>query len=199
MKILTHFVHTIKKDAMNKITSGTLLIAEPFLKDPSFARSAVIICKYSKGDGAFGFTLTRFLNVTLDDIVKNTKDLLLPIHHGGPVQTDTLHYLHQYPQHFDDAVHVAGDIYWGGDFEKLKFLIRNNMIDTDKIKFFLGYSGWDAGQLEEEIKEDTWIISKADAKLVFETPAEEVWNTSLTQLGGKYRMMVHFPTDPQLN
>ena len=123
----------------------------------------------------------------------------LPVYIGGPVQTDTIHYIHQYPQYFDDAVKIADNIYWGGDFEKMKRLIKDGTIDTNKIKFFLGYSGWSQGQLEEEILENSWITAEANKTLVFETPATEVWNASLTKLGGKYKMMIHFPTDPQLN
>jgi putative transcriptional regulator len=179
--------------------SGILLLAEPFLKDPSFMRSVVLICKHDAEEGTFGFALNRKLHTTLNEMIADLDGWPLPVYIGGPVQTDTIHYIHQYAQHFDDAVKIADNIYWGGDFEKMKKLIKNGTLDTNKIKFFLGYSGWSQGQLDEEVLENSWITTEADKTLVFETPATEVWNASLTKLGGKYKMMIHFPTDPQLN
>ncbi len=179
--------------------SGILLLAEPFLKDPSFIRSVVLICKHDAEEGTFGFALNRKLHTTLNEMIADLDGWPLPVYIGGPVQTDTIHYIHQYPQYFDDAVKIADNIYWGGDFEKMKALIKKGTLDINKIKFFLGYSGWSQGQLDEEILENSWITTEADKTLVFETPAKEVWNAGLTKLGGKYKMMIHFPTDPQLN
>jgi putative transcriptional regulator len=179
--------------------NGILLLAEPFLKDPSFIRSVVLVCKHDATEGTFGFALNRKLHTTLNEIIADLEDWPLPVYIGGPVQTDTIHYIHQYPQYFDDAIKISDNIYWGGDFEKMKRLIKNGTLDINKIKFFLGYSGWSQGQLEEEILENSWITTEADKTLVFETSSTEVWNASLTKLGGKYKMMIHFPTDPQLN
>ncbi len=179
--------------------NGMLIIAEPFLKDPSFMRSVVLICRYTKEEGTFGFSLDKLLETTLDEIIDDMAGFELKVFRGGPVQTDTLHYIHQYPEYFEDSVHIAGNIYWGGDFEKIKELIKDGTVDTDKIKFFLGYSGWIEGQLENEIEEGTWIATTGNEKLVFEITADQIWNASLIQLGGKYKMMIHFPTDPQLN
>jgi len=81
----------------------------------------------------------------------------------------------------------------------LKSLIKNNEVDTAKIKFFLGYSGWSAGQLENEMETQSWLTTIATKKIVFDSTIDEIWNASLIQLGGKYKMMINFPTDPQLN
>jgi putative transcriptional regulator len=184
---------------MNMPTRGSILIAEPFLKDPPFKRSVVLICEHAIAEGTFGFMLNRKLNTKLHEIVSELDDWPLPVYYGGPVQIDTVHYIHQYPQYFTDAVKITDNVYWGGDFELVKKLIKNGTIDSDKIKFFLGYSGWSKGQLEEEIEEKTWIIAGATKHLIFDTHPSEVWNASLTKLGGKYKMMINFPTDPQLN
>ena len=184
---------------MTDPANGVLLIAEPFLRDPSFARSVVLICRHNEEEGTFGFSLSKKLAATLDEIVSGMDGWELPVFRGGPVQTDTLHYLHRYPEYFDDAVKVTGNVFWGGDFEKMKELIKNGTLDPKNIKFFLGYSGWSEGQLQNEMKENTWISFPASDDLVFDTGAEEIWNASLLKLGGKYKMMIHFPTDPQLN
>ncbi len=94
---------------------------------------------------------------------------------------------------------VMKGVYWGGDFSKVVEMIKNGEMDFKKIRFYIGYSGWSDGQLNEEIKEKSWITVQANRKLIFQTSAEDVWKESLKHLGGDYEMMIHFPTDPQLN
>ena len=184
---------------MAEAFGGTLLIAEPFLRDPAFMRSVVLICKHSAEEGTLGFSLNNLLDLTLNEIITGMDGWELPVYKVGPVHTDTLHYLHAYPQYFPDAVKIAENIFWGGDFEKLKALIKDGTIDPVNIKFFLGYSGWSEGQLETEMDEDTWLTVSADSRLVFDTKGAEIWNAALTKLGGKYKLLIHYPTDPQLN
>jgi putative transcriptional regulator len=193
LKKLFTFIHMITP------SNGVLLIAEPFLKDASFMRSVVLICKHNEEEGTFGFSIHRKLHTTLDNLFADMKGFKIPVYLGGPVQTDTLHYIHKYPQLFSDAVEISENVYWGGDFELMKKYIKEGAVDVNNVKFFLGYSGWSAGQLEEEIKENSWITLKANEQLIFHTAPQDVWQLSLTALGGKYKMMIHLPTDPQLN
>ncbi len=179
--------------------TGILLIAEPFLKDPNFMRTVVLLCRHENEQGSFGFVLNKEFHQTLDELIPELAGFDWPIYTGGPVQMDTLHYLHEYPQLLPDSQEVCEGVYWGGDFEILKELIQENSIDPLKIKFFLGYSGWDAAQLDAEMGEKTWLTVQANRNLVFGTAMEDIWKASLKQLGGKYEMMIHFPTDPQLN
>ena len=78
-------------------------------------------------------------------------------------------------------------------------LIASLKLDAEKIKFFLGYSGWESGQLDGEMEEKSWITVGGNRNIIFNTPMEEIWKACLKELGGKYEMMIHFPTDPQLN
>jgi putative transcriptional regulator len=179
---------------------GILLIAEPFLKDPHFMRTVVLICKHEEEEGgSFGFVLNKIFSLQLDAIIPELAGFDLPVYEGGPVQLDTLHYIHQYPDLLPDSVKVTDDVYWGGDFDTLKTLLTEGLIDTGKIRFFLGYSGWDNMQLEREMEEKTWITVEANKTLIFDTAPGDLWRASLLQLGGKYEIMIHFPTDPQLN
>ncbi len=162
-------------------------------------RTVVLICRHSAEEGTFGFTLNKLFQQPLNELVPGLEGIELPVYVGGPVQTDTLHYIHQYPELFDDCEKVGNGIYWGGDFEKLKELIKDGSIDQQRIKFFLGYSGWSAGQLDAEMEEKSWLTVHATERIVFDTPHADIWKASLQHLGGKYEMMVHFPTDPQLN
>lgn len=177
---------------------GILLIADPFLKDPNFLRTVVFLCEHRE-EGSFGFVLNRKYVNTLDELIPDVEGFKLPVFYGGPVQMDTIHFLHQYPADIPGGEEVMKGIYWGGDFVKVVEMIKNGEMDFQKIRFYIGYSGWGNGQLNEELKEKSWLTVKANRKLIFQTSAEEIWKESLKHLGGDYEMMIHFPTDPQLN
>lgn len=177
---------------------GILLIADPFLKDPNFLRTVVLLCDH-RDEGSFGFVLNKKIDNTLDELLVDFEGYKLPVYYGGPVQTDTIHFVHQYPDLIDDAYKVGDDIYWGGNFETVKALIKSNSINTAKIKFFLGYSGWGNGQLNNEMDEKSWLTVTATQKLVFSTAPDSVWKGSLQQLGGEYEQLINYPVDPQLN
>lgn len=72
-------------------------------------------------------------------------------------------------------------------------------MDPARIRFFIGYSGWSDGQLDEERKENSWLTVKAKRKLIFHLHHEDIWKEALKELGGEYEMMINYPIDPQLN
>ncbi len=178
--------------------AGILLIADPFLKDPNFLRTVVLLCEHQQ-EGSFGFVLNKQIAQTLDELVTGLSGHHLPVYYGGPVQMNTIHFLHQYPDLIPESVKVSPDIYWGGNFETVIALIKNKSVDLSKIKFFIGYSGWGDEQLAAELKEKSWLTVTANRNLVFKTTADEIWKASLKELGGEYEMMINFPLDPQLN
>jgi putative transcriptional regulator len=177
---------------------GTLLIANPFLKDPNFSRTVIFLCEHSD-EGSFGFILNKRFPRSLSELLPETNINDMPVYQGGPVQKETLHFLHQYPNLISGGQEVLSDIYWGGNFESLLINLRNNDLNKARIRFFIGYSGWSEGQLNDEMKEESWLTVKATRKLIFETEPEDIWKNSLKQLGGNYEMMINFPIDPQLN
>jgi putative transcriptional regulator len=119
---------------------------------------------------------------------------------GGPVEVDTIHFIHRCYDKLNSGEEIAKGIYWGGNFEALKILVNDNLISQDEIKFFLGYSGWSRGQLFEEIKENTWIVSdKYHPDLIFSQNEEELWKEVIINLGDKYAHVSNFPSDPSLN
>jgi putative transcriptional regulator len=185
-------------DIMQNPAPGILLIADPFLKDPNFMRSVVFLCEH-KDEGSFGFVLNKNYDYTLDELVHGLDDLKIPVYLGGPVQMDTIHFLHQYPELIPGGFEITDGVFWGGDFETAVTLIRGGKVDLQKIRFFIGYSGWGSGQLADELKEKSWVVAEASRKLVFHKKIEEVWKDALIELGGDYEMMVNFPIDPQLN
>jgi len=178
--------------------AGILLIADPFLKDPNFLRTVVLLCEHEE-QGSFGFVLNKQTEHTLDQLVSDMEGFSLPVYYGGPVQMDTIHFLHQYPDLIPGSVKVGSDIYWGGNFETLTALIKNKYVDFLKIKFFIGYSGWGNGQLHDEMEEKSWLTVQANRSLVFNISYDEIWKNSLKTLGGEYELMINYPIDPQLN
>jgi putative transcriptional regulator len=183
---------------MNLLEPGILLIADPFLKDPNFMRTVVFLCEHQE-EGSFGFVLNRSYDYTLNELVSGLEDLKIPVFYGGPVQIDTIHFLHQYPDLIPGGYEITDGIFWGGDFETAINLIRNNQIDQHRIRFYIGYSGWGSGQLSDELKEKTWLTVQANRKIIFHKQTDEIWKDSLRLLGGDYEMMINFPIDPQLN
>lgn len=177
---------------------GILLIADPFLKDPNFLRTVVMLCEH-KEEGSFGLVLNKQIEQTLGELIADLEGFDLPVYYGGPVQINTIHFLHQYPELIPGSQKISTEIYWGGNFETVSALIKNKDINHKKIKFFVGYSGWGDGQLTDELKEKSWLTVSATKNLVFNTDHDEIWKASLQHLGGDYEMMINFPIDPQLN
>lgn len=175
-----------------------MLIADPFLKDPNFMRTVVYICRHSE-EGSFGFVLNKRFDQDLAELIHGFEGFTIPVYLGGPVQPDMVHYIHQYPDLIPGSFRISDEVFWGGDFDTVKRLIRSHSIDMTKIKFFIGYSGWESGQLETELAEKSWLTAAATRKIVFDVPVEEIWKESIEHLGGEYRIMVNFPIDPQLN
>jgi putative transcriptional regulator len=177
--------------------AGILLIADPFLKDPNFLRTVVFICDH-KEDGSIGFVLNRQYENTLDELIPELEGHDMAVYYGGPVQPDTIHFLHQYPE-IPGSIEVMKGIYWGGDFEMIVSMLKKGSIEKNKIRFYIGYSGWGTNQLDDELKEKSWLTVKAERKLVFHKNHREIWKDSLKLLGGDFEMMINFPIDPQLN
>ncbi|MDX5345958.1 MAG: YqgE/AlgH family protein [Hymenobacteraceae bacterium] len=183
---------------MQKIQNGSILISEPFLGDENFERSVVLVCSHS-AEGSFGLVLNRLSNLMLSDVLPVDEavfDKELGI--GGPMEHNTLHYLHQLSD-LPESIQLSEQVFWGGDFNELQDRIAEGQIAEEKIRFFLGYSGWDAGQLEEEIEKNVWIINNQAIDKFFNLSPENLWREILKRMGGKYKMLSNYPIDPSLN
>lgn len=177
---------------------GIMLISDPFLKDPNFMRTVVLLCEHNP-DGSFGFVLNRPYKQRLEDFVPGLDGLSIPVYYGGPVQTDTLHFIHSLPELIPDGLNVADGVYWGGNFQQVVELIRSRSLDLSRIRFFLGYSGWSTGQLDDELNEKSWLTVAGNQRLVFYENAEEVWKEAVKQLDKTFHEIINYPIDPQLN
>ena len=182
-----------------KPSSGKLLISEPFLNDPNFKRSVILMTEHND-EGTLGFILNQPSLLLLKDLVPDFGQAEFPVFIGGPVEIDTIHFVHRCYDKLNSGEKIANGIYWGGNFETLKILINSNSISQDEVKFFLGYSGWSIGQLEQEINENTWIVSdQFHQDIVFSQNEEQLWRDVIINLGPKYAHVSNFPSDPSLN
>ncbi|WP_234736804.1 YqgE/AlgH family protein [Tellurirhabdus bombi] len=180
------------------VTNGCLLVAEPFLGDSNFERSVVLVCEHNE-DGTFGLVLNQIAQVKLNDVLTEEMYHDYSLYVGGPVQQNTLHYIHRLGDLLDDSISLGNGLYWSGNFEQLKQLINAGTVRENDIRFFVGYSGWSDGQLEEEMSQKAWIISQTDADFIFDTPSDQFWRGVLRRMGGQYRVLSHYPVDPRLN
>ncbi len=177
---------------------GGLLISEPYLPDPNFKRTVILLCEHND-EGTFGFVLNKSTNGRLNEFIDVSSDFNPEVFLGGPVQQDSLHFLHRGDE-FDGGVEIADGLFWGGNFEELKILIDGGQLDESGFRFFIGYSGWGVGQLENEINENSWIVTNGlSADELLQTDSEVLWKQVLKAMGGKYEMFSNYPTDPRLN
>ena len=183
---------------INQLTSGILLISDPFLKDPNFLRTAIILCEYNT-EGSVGFVINKPFELSLGDLVEGLEGIDFPVYEGGPVQKTSIHFIHTCPDIISDGTAIGKGIFWGGNFEQVRILLKTNSLTNKDIRFFIGYSGWGNGQLEEEIAEKSWITRACNRNLIFTTPAEQIWKKALKGLGGEYELMPNYPLDPQFN
>lgn len=178
---------------------GKVLISEPFLCDHMFGRSVILLVDHTQ-NGTMGLVMNKPLPLFLNDLL-NEIDCRenIPIYKGGPISTDTLFYVHTL-ENIADSLPITDGIYLNGDFSAIKqFMVEGNSI-KGKIRFFLGYSGWEPGQLNQEITENTWLVDNADIpSLMDEKASRNLWKNTLGKLGGKYEIWSHFPQVPTLN
>ena len=184
----------------DKPAAGKALISEPFLFDSNFKKTVILLCEHDEENGSLGFILNRKLDITLADVMDVDTNMNIPLYHGGPVQNDTLHYLYTGSEITEDSIDLGNGIYWGGNFEGLRPDLELGILDTDKYRFFLGYSGWGKGQLDYELEIKSWFVTNTTREMVFgETTNGTLWKNTLKDMGGWYKLLSDSPESPFLN
>lgn len=185
---------------MHKIPlkAGRFLLSDPFLPDPNFNRTAVYLTAYD-ANGAVGFVVNRPTNLTLSDVLPEFTGLTHRLFYGGPVEQNTLHFIHSCPQFAHDSKQIQPGVFWGGDLEAIAGGIRNGIVGENQIRFFIGYSGWSAGQLDDELTEHAWFVSKAEKEYIFHDHPELLWKTVLAKMGTDFAVLGNSPPDLRFN
>jgi putative transcriptional regulator len=139
------------------------------------------------------------MNTRIDGLIEDFPEFAAEVYFGGPVQTDTLHFVHNLGSLLDDSTKIAEGVYWGGDFEKLKFLINAQLIEPRNIRFFLGYTGWGEGQLNDEMDYGSWVIADMDANYLFKSEPENLWQQVMYNKGNAFSIIAEMPEKQSWN
>lgn len=177
---------------------GKILISEPFLPDTFFNRSIVYLTDHTP-EGSVGFILNKKIDLKISAAISGFDGWDEDLNMGGPVAPDTIHYLHSLGHIIPKSVQIEENVFWGGDIDSIRGLIKTGQMKPSQIRFFLGYSGWAAGQLEKELKENSWVIARVNSEIIMNNRGEDTWKRVLRSLKNKYRRWADFPDSPEMN
>jgi putative transcriptional regulator len=166
-----------------KIKRGQILLADPFMDEPVFKRAAIYMCEHNK-EGSLGFIINKQMEFGIQELVLDFPEFESKVYYGGPVSTDTIHYIHTKGDILENSIQIDKGIYWGGDFSKLKWFIEKELIKPSDVRFYLGYSGWEPAQLHTEIDTGSWLVADADINYIFAKRWSTLWNKILEDAGG---------------
>lgn len=179
--------------------AGGFLLSDPFMGDAYFERSVVYLCQYDT-DGVFGFVLNNALHLNLSDFMNNCPFGDYPLFVGGPVAKNQLFFLHNLGFEIAHSLPCGEEVYFSGDFDSLVEFSKNHEKKALKLKFFVGYSGWDQGQLEQEIENHSWIaVDNLSQDFVFTSDTKDFWKTCMDAQGSKFKIIARFPKNPNDN
>lgn len=162
--------------------------------------TVVLICEYSE-EGAFGLVVNRPLDIPVSEALKdnpNASNNENKIFCGGPVQKSHMLYLHN-DSLTEKSNKICEGVYLGGDINFLNSLLINNEEQNVSYRLYAGNSGWGAGQLDDEMKLNSWIICPASENFVFHPEPNKIWRQVLRSMGGQYALLSTYPSDPILN
>jgi len=171
--------------------TGKLLLAMPSMGDARFAHAVIYICSHDE-NGAMGLVINdalpgmqfkHLLNELeiASDIEVDPNVLKTPLMNGGPVDSGRGFLLHSRDFQVKESISMDDDIYISGTLDSLKAMAKGSG-PSDKLIMF-GYAGWGAGQLDEEIQHNSWLVAEPDSALIFNTNNDEKWQAAVEKLG----------------
>lgn len=178
---------------------GCVLLSDPFTQDSYFSRAAILLCRHNKKE-TFGFVLTNYIEIDLHKLDENLPEIITKISFGGPVEKDNLFYIHTFGKEIEGAEQIIDTLYFGGDYEMLFELIKADPKRIKDVRFFIGYAGWDFEQLNNEMKDHSWIaVTNITEKEILSTSSDHFWKDCMTKQGSKFEMISNFPLNPNEN
>lgn len=181
------------------VRQGNILIAQPFLNDGYFKRTVVLLTEHNE-HGTMGFVFNKPMHLKLKDVLPMFPDFSQPLYRGGPVADNQLFFIHNRGLDIDNSMPIGeSGWYWGGSFEDVVVLLKEDRISNDEIRFFIGYSGWEADQLNTEIEQKSWFVAEADYSNLFNEEPHQTWPNELKRMGSNFAILGNFPEDPSLN
>ena len=181
---------------MNK---GKILISNfTLLNDEQFNKSIILIVK-DDSKATLGFIINKKTRYLLSDLNERCKGIDIPIYEGGPVGMDTIHFIHKKNNLIKKSKKITNDLYWGTDFKSVTQLLKKNKINKKDVKFFLGYSGWGQNQLQNELNENSWLISSNFISKDILNTSRSFWKKMINNFGEYYKIWSNSPDNPSLN
>ncbi|MBR5780841.1 MAG: YqgE/AlgH family protein [Bacteroidales bacterium] len=181
-----------------KVSIGDVLISEPFLNDFYFRRSAILIVDHNE-EGSFGVIINKRLNIPFNDIIMGFPKFDADVYLGGPVDTDRVFFIHTIGEMIPDSHKIMSGLYWSGNINALKAMIKNDLIKSHEVRFYVGYAGWEGGQIRKELQANTWVVGKFGTKELLHTSPNKMWSDFINRLGNKYILWNKFPLNPSDN
>jgi putative transcriptional regulator len=158
----------------------------------------ILLADHNK-EGSVGFILNKPLEYTINDLIPDI-EASFKIYNGGPVEQGNLYFIHTIPELITGSIEISNGLFWGGNFELTRSLINEGKINKEDIRFFLGYTGLSANQLRNELKENSWIMSKNIYKsTILSKSSSQFWKEKIIELGGDYLIWSNAPENPILN
>lgn len=146
--------------------TGQFLQSSPALDGTDFEKAILFIAEDNEKSST-GFIINKPFPRNLNELVEFKKSIPFPLHTGGPVVTDGIFMLHRRPDIMEDCKKIADGIFLGGNMQQAVAAINELSITEADIKLFIGYCGWDAGQLKDEIEEGSWLLLERSADSLF--------------------------------
>ena len=181
--------------------AGSLLISEPLMEDPYFARSVILLLDEPDDGGHFGLMINKLTSVTLKDLMPDWEyGHRIPIYCGGPVDMDRLFLIHNLGSRLGPCVEVIPGIFVGADIDQVISYLEEGGEAEGHLRFFLGYCGWSPGQLSAELSANTWTVNPhPDGAGLLNGNGVSYWRKEVRQLGEDYRSWLVVPENPSFN
>ena len=180
---------------------GHFLIANPVLPDPNFSRTVVLLCNHDE-QGSFGLVINRLAPINAKEIFEEIEisgSSSGKIFIGGPVSPSQVFYLCRSKMPLPELDAICDDIYLGMSKELLDNLMTRIEDPHKNIRFYMGYSGWGAGQLAGEMERLSWLTCEAQSEFVFLENEESTWAYAVKSMGKDYEYLIKAPVNPQWN
>ncbi len=181
-----------------EIHTGKILIADPFLQDGEFNRTVILLTSFEENN-TMGFVLNKPTDVLVHEVFADFPKFDSKVYIGGPVDQNLLFFVHTCGDLIPNSIPVTSNTYFGGDFDTMKSMIVQKKINPTEIRFFLGYSGWDKEQLQDEIQDDSWLIGGFKPSYLNTLKPEQMWHNTIKIVKPEYTVYSEFPFTPSLN
>lgn len=179
------------KQTNNPLKEGCMLVSVPFYNDAYFHRSVVLLTDY-QSPGTAGVIINKRTNLTIRKTMPEW-NIDGKFYFGGSVTVEGVIALHNF--YGNGRYHPLGEGLYAGIDPILISLIEQRAIVNMKYRFYLGYAGWDEGQLEREIKHKMWVVLDYHPELIFDTTPSKVWEKAVRLLGPEYSHWLDVPAD----